>query len=104
MGRFERVAADLQEMQEKDANLKAMDTQCMVSIAQTIAAIYDLLDERLTVLDRIPAAAGKINVQQPPEIVPLSKSDRPEISYSESLKAPDINKLAEEVVYGNEEI
>lgn len=81
MGRFERVTADLQEMQERDANLKAMDTQCMVSIAQTIAAIYDLLDERLSGLDRIQAAAGGITFQQSPEIVPLCKNDRPEISY-----------------------
>jgi hypothetical protein len=81
MGRFERVTADLQEMQEKNANLKAMDTQCMVSIAQTLAAIYDLLDERLSGLDRIQAAAGGINVQN----------------------TPDIGKLAEEVVCGCEE-
>lgn len=103
MGRFERVTADLQEMQEKDANLKAMDTQCMVSIAQTLAAIYDLLDERLSGLDRIQAAAGGITFQQSPEIVPLCKNDRPEMSYAES-KTPDISKLAEGVVYGNEEI
>ena len=81
MGRFERVTASLQEMQEKDANLKAMDTQCMVLIAQTLAAIYDLLDERLSGLDRIQAAAGGITFQQSPEIVPLCKNDRPAISY-----------------------
>lgn len=81
MGRFERVTADLQEMQERDASLKAMDTQCMVSIAQTMAAIYDLLDERLSGLDRIQAAAGGITFQQSPEIVPLCKNDRPDISY-----------------------
>jgi hypothetical protein len=81
MGRFERVTADLQKMQERDANLKAMDTQCLVSIAQTLAAMYDLLDERLSGLDRIQAAAGGITVQN----------------------TPDIGKLAEEVVYGNEE-
>lgn len=82
MGRFERVTADLQEMQEKNANLKAMDTQCMVSIAQTMAAIYDLFDERLSGLDRIQAEADGINVQN----------------------TPDIGKMVEEVVYGNEEI
>lgn len=92
MGRFERVTADLQEMQERDANLKAMDTQCLVSIAQTLAAMYDLLDERLSGLDRIQAAAGGITFQQSPEIVPLSKNDQ-----------PDIGKLAEEVVYGSDE-
>ena len=92
MGRFERVTADLQEMQEKNANLKAMDTQCMVSIAQTLAAMYDLLDERLSGLDKIQAAAGRINFQQSPEIVPLCKND-----------LPDIGKLAEEVVYGSDE-
>jgi hypothetical protein len=81
MGRFERVTADLQEMQEKNAGLKAMDTQCMVSIAQTLAAMYDLLDERLSGLDRIQAAAGGITFQQSPEIVPLCKNDRPDISY-----------------------
>lgn len=93
MGRFERVTADLQEMQEKNANLKAMDTQCMVSIAQTLAAIYDLLYERLSGLDRIQAAAGGINVQNSPEIVPLCKND-----------PADIRKLAKEIVYGTEEI
>ena len=81
MGRFERVTADLQKMQERDANLKAMDTQCMASIAQTLAAIYDLLDERLGGLDRIQAAAGGITFQQSPEIVPMCKNDRPDISY-----------------------
>jgi hypothetical protein len=81
MGRFERVTADLQEMQEKNAGLKAMDTQCMVSIAQTLAAMYDLLDERLSGLDRIQAAAGGITVQN----------------------TPDIGKLAEESVCGCEE-
>jgi hypothetical protein len=92
MGRFERVTADLQEMQEKNAGLKAMDTQCMVSITQTLAAMYDLLDERLSGLDRIQAAAGGITFQQSPEIVPLCKND-----------PPDIGKLAEEVVYGSDE-
>ena len=85
MGRFERVTADLQEMQERNANLKAMDTQCMVSIAQTIAAMYDLLDERLSGLDRIQAAAGGVTFQQSPEIVSMCKNDRPDISY-ESAK------------------
>jgi hypothetical protein len=92
MGRFERVTADLQEMQEKNAGLKAMDTQCLVSIAQTLAAMYDLLDERFSGLDRIQAAAGGITFQQSPEIVPLCKND-----------PPDIGKLAEEVVYGSDE-
>jgi hypothetical protein len=92
MGRFERVTADLQEMQEKNAGLKAMDTQCMVSITQTLAAMYDLLDEKLSGLDRIQAAAGGITFQQSPEIVPLSKNGQ-----------PDIGKLAEEVVYGSDE-
>lgn len=92
MGRFERVTADLQEMQEKNAGLKAMDTQCLVSIAQTLAAMYDLLDERLSGLDRIQTAAGGITFQQSPEIVPLCKNGQ-----------PDIGKLAEEVVYGSDE-